>query len=124
MRMAEQYGLCDVVMWRDRGRSQILANIAEEFHIYRKRALQVAAHIAVGRSPIMLATRIAGRGLIRGLDAVGMRKASLAACSLTFNLLYLDAVCRALGGRAAFWSMMQRELLDLPAESTAPSHAS
>ena len=121
MRMAQQYGLCDVVMWRDRGRAQILSNIAEEFHIYRKRALQVAAHIAVGRPPIMLATQIVDRGLIRGLDAVRMRKASLAVCSLTFNLLYLDAVCDALGGRVAFWAAMRRELAMLDLSADAPA---
>ncbi len=121
MRMAEQYGHYDIVMWRERGRTQILGNIAEEFHLYRKRALQLAARIAVGRPAAMLAARFLGRGLIRGLDAVGLRKAALAACSLTFNLMYLNAVCSALGGRTEFWGAMQREMamLDLSPEAGA-----
>ena len=124
MRMAEQYGTYDVAMWRDRGRGHILSNVSEEFHLYRKRAIRVTSRVAVGRPAIMLCAKITARLAIRGLSAMRARRSALAVCSMSFNLLYLDAVCRALGGRAAFWSMMQRELLDLPAESTAPSHAS
>ena len=42
-------------------------------------------------------------------------------CSLTFNLLYLDAVCAALGGRVAFWAAMRRELAMLDLSADAPA---
>lgn len=126
MLMAEQYGVYDVAMWRDHGRSHILTNLSEEFHLYRKRAIRVAARTTVGRPLLMAGARVAAVGAIRGFSAIRARRIARASCSVTFNLLYLDAVCRSMGGRTRFWSAMQYELshLDLGNESSAAPQTS
>ncbi|MDE3095527.1 MAG: glycosyltransferase family 2 protein [Chloroflexota bacterium] len=109
LRIAPLYGHYDVVMWRDKGRSQILGNVAREYRFGRHRLLRAAARIAIGRRAAMLAVRVGGSGAIRVADFVGSRRAALAACSAMFNLLYWDAVCSELGGRAAWWRALERE---------------
>lgn len=122
LRIAPLYGHYDVVMWRDKGRTQILSNVAREYRFGRHPLLRAAARVVVGRRAAMLAVRAAGGLGIRAAAALGARRAALAGCSAVFNLLYWDAVCSELGGRAAWQRALDREgqARDRAVEAPAP----
>jgi hypothetical protein len=107
--MAEQYGEYDIVMWRDKHRAHVLRNIAEERRFYRPLPVRALTRAVAGRASLAAVARVGGAAAIRTLSAVGARRASLAACSAVFNALYMDAACRAFGGRRAFWRAVDAE---------------
>jgi glycosyltransferase involved in cell wall biosynthesis len=104
-RIPAQYGHYDVVMWRA-GRHHILSNIADELSL-RSRGVRLLARALVGRRSLMGAFKPCARAAIRALGVLPWRRPAFAACSVTFNLLYLDGVSQELGGRAAFWSALR-----------------
>jgi GT2 family glycosyltransferase len=101
MRMARQYGMYDVVMTRDLGRREVLDAMAWEFHRRRKPLVRAMARLFVGRRLAMIAIAALSAPAIRATD-IASRRASLAVCSIVYNLLYWDAIARE-GGRAMFW---------------------
>jgi glycosyltransferase involved in cell wall biosynthesis len=103
LRVAEQYGRYDIVMWRDGGRAHIIYNIAEEFCWHRRPAVRALTRVALGRRPLMAAIRAGSSFAIRMAETLRSRRAALGLCSGIFNLLYLDAAAREMGGRRAFW---------------------
>ncbi len=109
LRLAPQYGHYDVALWRDKGRTQILGNIATEYRFGRHRLLRAVARIAIGRRAAMFAVRAGGATAIRGTATLGLRGVALAGCSAVFNLLYWDAICAELGGRSAWWRAIEQE---------------
>lgn len=110
-RVAEQYGRYDIVMSANDGRSHMLRNIAEEYRYRRNPALRTIARLLAGRSAPMAAFRLAALATIRAADLLRATRIGFAACSATFNVLYWDGACREIGGRAAFWSMVDREIV-------------
>jgi glycosyltransferase involved in cell wall biosynthesis len=108
MTMAAQYGAYDVVMDRDKGHSDVLESMAIEFHTQRKSALRGAARLVVGRRVATTALRRSLPLVLWAADAVRQRRVALALCSVAFNLLYWDALARELGGRSAFWALIER----------------
>lgn len=103
LRVAEQYGMYEIKMWREGGREHIVFNMAEEFVWFRKKPVKTLSKLALGRPLLVAALKHGARIAIPLLDRVGARSSALAVCSAIFNLLYLDAAARELGGRDAFW---------------------
>lgn len=118
--VAEQYGRYDIVMSTQDGRAHMLRNIAQEYRFRRKPALRTIARLLAGRRVPMAILRLAALTTIRATDLLRARRLGLAACSATFNILYWDGACREMGGRDAFWRMVDREIiLAVAAESAA-----
>ncbi len=117
MTMAAQYGRYDVVMWRDKGRRHIFNNIAFEYRYSRNAALRAAARALIGREAAMALVRVAATVAILGLARLRFRSGAMAACSAVFNLLFWDGACREIGGRAAFWEAIRRELKPVHADA-------
>lgn len=93
-----EYGRRDVQMARDIGEAQAMELTRKHFQ-ERNRATQIAARFCIG-IPALEATFLAvGRGAVR----FGGRKIALVACSLLFNLRYLQGMCQELGGRQQLW---------------------
>jgi GT2 family glycosyltransferase len=108
-RMAWQYGVYDIMMWRHKGRSHILSLISHEFRTQRPRPLQIAARFVVGhRRRLALVVGLAGN-LARIAPLVGLRGASRPLLSLMFNLLYWQGAAEALGERQAFLRAVESE---------------
>lgn len=109
MRMAEQYGYYDLVLWRDKGVNYTLELLAEDFLLARRRSLRTAARLAVGRPLVMAAVRVLLPRATGVAATLRLRRVSMAGCSALFNLLYWDAFCRELGGRQLFWDTLQAQ---------------
>ncbi|HEY8173543.1 MAG TPA: glycosyltransferase [Dehalococcoidia bacterium] len=120
LRVAEQYGRYDIVMWRDCGRRHILDNIAEEFVWYRRKQVKLLTKLSLGRAPIVGAMRAAAATAIGVCDRFNARRTGLAACSAIFTVLYLDAAARELGGRRAFWGAID-EYMTRPEPEVSPA---
>ncbi len=119
IRMAEQYGYYDVVLWRDKGVQYGLEMLAEDFLFARRRSLRAVARIVVGRPNLMAMVRAVAPGLAGAAAALRLRRVSMAGCSALFNLLYWDAFCRELGGRRRFWETLESERPNLSAPAPA-----
>lgn len=99
-----EYGRRDVQMARDIGEAQ--AMILTRKH-YKERNLltRLLAQACIGVPAFETAVLALGQFGIK----CGGRKMSLVACSLTFNLRYLQGMCRELGGRARLWQAIKGE---------------
>ncbi len=119
-RVAEQYGSYDILMSSHQGRDHILRNIAEEYRWGRSPLLRTLARALAGRAAPIAVFKVAALTTIRAADLVRASRIGLAACSATFNILYWDGACREMGGRAAFWHMVDREIvLSIAADAAA-----
>jgi glycosyltransferase involved in cell wall biosynthesis len=97
-----EYGRRDVQMARDIGEDRAL-ELARRHFSERNRATQLLAKLCIGRP--LAETMVLGLG--RGVVRFGGRKLALIACSLLFNLRYLQGMCQELGGRAALWKALE-----------------
>jgi glycosyltransferase involved in cell wall biosynthesis len=93
-----EYGRRDVQMARDNGEAQALALARKHFQ-ERNQLTRLAARLCIGIPFLEEAALACGRLGVR----FGGRRAALAACSLLFNLRYLQGMCRELGGRRVLW---------------------
>ncbi|HZO89203.1 MAG TPA: glycosyltransferase family A protein [Chthonomonadaceae bacterium] len=93
-----EYGRRDVQMARDIGEDQAM-NLARKHFRERNRATQLMARVCIGRPLLETIILALGRAAVKG----GGRRAALVACSLLFNLRYLQGMCRELGGRRQLW---------------------
>ena len=104
LNIATAYGEADVIMYRS-GRRMTLDSMAKEFH-WRQRAIQRLTRLCVGR-------RYFGDPIIAILLTVAFlanllrkRKVAGACYSAIFNLRYYDRIRRQIGGRKAFWALV------------------
>jgi glycosyltransferase involved in cell wall biosynthesis len=96
-----EYGRRDVQMARDGGEERAIA-LARKHFGERSRFTRMAARLCIGK-PVMEAALLgASRAAVRG----GTRGAAIAACSLLFNLRYLQGMCHELGGRQRLWTAL------------------
>lgn len=93
-----EYGRRDVQMARDIG-EQAALDLARKHFGERNRATQLMAKVCIGVPILESAVLAAGRGAVK----IGGRRIALTACSLLFNLRYLQGMCRELGGRRQLW---------------------
>lgn len=104
LNIATAYGDADVIMYRS-GRLMTLDSMAREFH-WRRPAIQRLAHLCVGRAyfgaPIIafLLTFAFLANLIHKGGVAG------ACYSAIFNLRYYDRIAHEIGGRKAFWKLV------------------
>lgn len=96
-----EYGRRDVQMSREEGGERIL-EWAKQNYRERNRLTKLLAKSAIG-VPVLESALLA---LVRGLVFYAPRKVALVACSLLFNLRYLQGMCQELGGRTALWLLL------------------
>jgi glycosyltransferase involved in cell wall biosynthesis len=97
-----EYGRRDVQMARDIGEAQAMA-LARKHFGERNRATQILARLCIGIPPLESAVLGLGRLAVK----IGGRRVALVACSLLFNLRYLQGMCRELGGRRQLWQAIE-----------------
>ncbi len=115
-RIPYQYGIYDVRMWRDKGRSHILGLIGREFP-QRHPLVQQLVRLSVGGSARAKAVAASAVGL--AVVAGGVRLYPLArwAYSLAFNLLYYQGLSDELGSTLRFRSVIDGRSRDLSPEA-------
>src|SRR5206468_1160127 len=101
-----EYGRRDVQMARDIGEARAM-ELARRHFQERNRLTQILATLCIGRPVLESGVLALGRGAVK----VGGRKVALGACSLLFNLRYLQGMCQELGGRRLLWKATTAELL-------------
>ncbi len=105
LKISTAYGWADVAMYRS-GRLMTLQSMAKEFH-WRQRPLQRLAHGCVGHRARMRLTVLALLVAAWLADWLHQPRIADAAYSAIFNLRYWHSVSEQLGGRAAFWELVQ-----------------
>ncbi len=104
LRMSTAYGAADAAMAR--ARPEVLDVIAKEYP-NRHVLVRGITRLCVGR-PAAVGVANALLGLLaRGANVTHVTPLGNLACSLIFNLRYFDALAGALGGRAAFHSLLR-----------------
>jgi len=101
-----QYGVRDVEMAREKGQQEALA-LARKHYRERNILTRALARAAIGRRVIEPAVLRALPATAIALDRVGLRQVSLAMLSVLFNLLYLQGMCRELGGAHRLWETLR-----------------
>jgi glycosyltransferase involved in cell wall biosynthesis len=96
-----EYGRRDVQMARDNGEEQAM-RLARKHFQERNRATQILARWCIGRPLLENTTLALGRTAV----TYGGRRIALVACSLLFNLRYLQGMCQELGGRRRLWQAL------------------
>lgn len=109
-----EYGRRDVQMSRDIGEDRAMAMAARHFR-ERNRLTQLLAKLCIGTPALEALVLGACRLLIR----FGGRKIALPACSLLFNLRYLQGMCQELGGRRKLW-----QAINTPETATGSEYGS
>jgi GT2 family glycosyltransferase len=102
------YGIRDVQMARDKGQAQALA-LARKHYRERNRLTRLMAKLCIGRRGVELATLGLLKRAVPLMDRIGLRRAALTLCSLTFNLRYLQGMAEEMGGARAMWERMKAE---------------
>jgi GT2 family glycosyltransferase len=106
LNISTAYGWADVAMYQS-GRLMTLQSMAKEFH-WRQRSLQRLARLCIGRAALVqLAVGIL-LGTARLADWARQPKLAGAAYSAIFNLRYWQSVSQQMGGRPAFWKLVQQ----------------
>ncbi|HKV84527.1 MAG TPA: glycosyltransferase [Ktedonobacterales bacterium] len=119
LNIATAYGEADVIMYRN-GRRMTLDSMAKEFH-WRHRAIQRVARLAVGR-PYLSGPLVALLLTIAFLANLLRRARVAGACySAIFNLRYYSRVSHELGGRRAFWKLVDGARPAPAAEAPQPA---
>jgi glycosyltransferase involved in cell wall biosynthesis len=97
-----EYGRRDVQMARDLGEGHMITMARDNFKS-RNRLTRTIASIAIGRPALESLVLKIGSAAAQSSS----RKIALPACSLLFNLRYLQGMCSELGGRQKLWSTLQ-----------------
>jgi glycosyltransferase involved in cell wall biosynthesis len=96
-----EYGRRDVQMAREGGETRVM-ELTRRHYRERSRLTRLLARLCIGQpvlEPTILAVGRAGAQW-------GGRKIALVACSLLFNLRYLQGMCCELGGRRQLWQIL------------------
>jgi len=104
-RIPYQYGIYDVRMWRDKGRSHVLGMIGHEFR-QRHPLAQRLVRVSVGGSLRARAVAASAVALAVTAGGVGLFPLARSAYSLAFNLLYFQGLYDELGSTAKFRSVL------------------
>jgi len=99
-----EYGRRDVQMAREGGEERAIA-LARKHYAERNRLTRMMARLCIGHALLERSVLGSGRAAVR----IGGRKVALTACSLLFNLRYLQGMCEELGGRQRLWSALKNE---------------
>lgn len=97
------YGHRDVQMARDKGQDQAMT-LARKHYAERSRLTRFLAKTCIGRpilEPLLFGLLKPGIPLT---DKIGLRRVSLALCSLAFNLRYLQGMSQEMGGARKMWA--------------------
>jgi len=109
--IARKYGYYDVILEYERQR-EVLPTVAYELRYERPKALQLAAWLLIGR-PGLATAFSAAIGLVgRVSSAAGATKMTSRVYGAIFNLLYLDEICKTIGGRKRFWAVFREGWTD------------
>ena len=104
LNIASAYGEADVIMYRS-GRRMTLESMAKEFH-ERRSSIQRLARLGVGR-PYLAGPIVALLLTLAFLAHLLRRDKVVSACySAIFNLRYYERISREIGGRKAFWKLV------------------
>ena len=96
-----EYGRRDVQMSRDMGEAYAI-ELARSNYRTRSLATRILARTCIGRSILERIVFGIGGWAVRHLP----RQLALLACSVVFNLRYLEGMCDELGGRKALWQTL------------------
>jgi glycosyltransferase involved in cell wall biosynthesis len=99
-----EYGRRDVQMAREGGEERAIA-LARKHFGERNGLTRLAARACIGRAFLESALLGTGRAAVR----FGGRRVALAACSVLFNLRYLQGMSHELGGRNRLWAVLATE---------------
>lgn len=96
-----EYGRRDVQMAREGGEEQAILLACKHFR-ERSRLTQILARLCIGNPFLEASVLGAGKAVV----TLGGRRAAMGACSLLFNLRYLQGMCCELGGRQKLWQTL------------------
>jgi len=96
-----EYGRRDVQMAREGGEERAIALARKHFQ-ERNGLTRLLARGCIGQPLLEPAVMRSGCSAVR----FGGRRVALAACSLLFNLRYLQGMCHELGGRQRLWETL------------------
>ena len=99
-----EYGKRDVQMARDGGEARAL-ELARRHYGERNLATRIAAKVCIGRPALESAVF----GASRAVAQHGGESVALTACSLLFNLRYLQGMAQELGGRRKLWQAINEK---------------
>lgn len=97
-----EYGRRDVQMAREIGEERAM-ELARRHFRERNQLTQLLAKFTTGLPILEEIPLTLGRAAVK----VGGRRMALVACSLLFNLRYLQGMCRELGGRRELWNALR-----------------
>jgi GT2 family glycosyltransferase len=106
LNIANAYGQADVAMYRS-GRLMTLQSMAREFH-WRQLSLQRLARFCIGHPQRIRLSVYALLGMARVAGWMKQQKLAHAAYSAIYNLRYYQSISEQLGGKVAFWELVQR----------------
>ncbi|MCS6776837.1 MAG: glycosyltransferase family A protein [Chloroherpetonaceae bacterium] len=98
-----EYGRRDVQMARELGEERAM-ELARRHFRERNLLTQWLARMTTGVPILEEVPLLIGRAAVRW----GGRRVALVACSLLFNLRYLQGMCRELGGRRQLWKALRQ----------------
>ena len=103
-----EYGRRDVQMARDGGEARAM-ELARRHYGERNLATRTAAKLCIGRPAL--------ESLVLGASRFAIQKRrnprfSMPACSLLFNLRYLQGMCQELGGRRKLWQAIKEAMMN------------
>jgi GT2 family glycosyltransferase len=107
------YGVRDVQMAKEKGQEQALI-LARKHYRERNRLTRLLAKLCIGRPGLEPLTFGVLKPAIPLTDRIGLRKLSLALCSLTFNLRYLQGMAKEMGGAKTMWEALAHIAVHAP----------
>ncbi len=99
-----EYGRRDVQMARDGGEARAM-ELARQHYGERNLATRAAAKLCIGRPALESLVLGASAAVIKA----GGPRLAMPACSLLFNLRYLQGMCQELGGRRKLWQAINNK---------------
>ena len=100
------YGERDVQMARDKGQAEALA-LARKHYFERNRITRWVAKLCIGKPGLERSIFGLLKPGISVTDKIGLRSLSMALCSLTFNLRYLQGMAKEMGGSRRMWATIR-----------------
>ena len=114
------YGVRDVQMAKEKGQQQALI-LARKHYRERNCLTRLLAKLCIGRPGLEPLTFGVLKPAIPLTDRIGLRTVSLALCSLTFNLRYLQGMAKEMGGARSMWEALAHTSVPAPESPQTPN---
>jgi hypothetical protein len=107
-------------MAKEKGQQQALI-LARKHYRERNCLTRLLAKLCIGRPGLEPLTFGVLKPAIPLTDRIGLRTVSLALCSLTFNLRYLQGMAKEMGGARSMWEALAHTSVPAPDSPQTPN---